>query len=127
MDAQTAFERRARVQFLDVRTPREWQRGHIAGARHIPVDHLPGRLDELDRDRPVVVVCQVGLRSDMAAHYMRALGFEAHNLEGGLDAWVDSGLPVCDATGAPGRIIDPEWPPITPCEEEDAQPAGIGN
>jgi rhodanese-related sulfurtransferase len=115
LDPASAHQRRAEIQFLDVRTPPEWHAGHVEGARHIPVDHLPGREDELDRSRPVVVVCQVGLRSDMAALFLRSRGFDAQNLEGGLQAWCDQEFPLVTSDGQKGRIIDPLWPPITPC------------
>jgi len=113
MVPKVAYERRAAVQFLDVRTPHEFEAGHIEGARHIPVDRLPGYLHLIDNGRPVVVVCQVGLRSDMAAHYMRAKGFDAHNLAGGVDRWIREGLPIVTSDGRPGMMVDP-WPDAPP-------------
>ena len=77
---------------LDVRTDGEWSQGRIAGAVHIPMDQLLNRLDEVD-DR-VVCVCAVGARSGRVAEYLNAHGYDAVNLEGGLYAWADAGLPL---------------------------------
>jgi rhodanese-related sulfurtransferase len=77
---------------LDVRTDGEWAEGRIPGAVHIPMDQLMGRIDEV-ADR-VVCVCAVGARSGRVAEYLKAQGHQAVNLDGGLYAWVDAGLPV---------------------------------
>ena len=77
---------------LDVRTDGEWAQGRIAGAVHIPMDQLLSRLDEVD-DR-VVCVCAVGARSGRVAEYLNAQGYQAVNLEGGIYAWADAGLPI---------------------------------
>ena len=77
---------------LDIRTEDEWAGGRIAGSVHIPMDQLMQRLDEVD-DR-VVCVCAVGARSARVAQFLNAQGREAVNLDGGIDAWASSGLPV---------------------------------
>jgi rhodanese-related sulfurtransferase len=77
---------------LDVRTDGEWADGRIAGAVHIPMDQLMTRLAEVG-DR-VVCVCAVGARSGRVAEYLNAQGYEAVNLDGGIYAWADAGLPV---------------------------------
>ncbi len=77
---------------LDVRTDDEWAGGRITGSVHIPMDQLMQRLDELD-DR-VVCICAVGARSARVAQFLNAQGREAVNLDGGLYAWEDSGLPL---------------------------------
>ena len=77
---------------LDVRTDDEWADGRIAGSVHIPMDQLMQRLDEVD-DR-VVCVCAVGARSARVAQFLKAQGRDAVNLEGGLYAWVNSGLQI---------------------------------
>lgn len=72
---------------LDVRTPDEFTTGHLAGARHIPVDELDRRISELGPpQRPVVVYCGSGRRSQRAATSLRAAGFEVYDL-GGMHAW----------------------------------------
>ena len=80
------------VQLVDVRQDFEWEAGRIAGAIHIPLDALPSRASEIDRDRPVIFQCRTGARSSMATDAFRASGIEAYNLAGGLEAWVDKGL-----------------------------------
>lgn len=77
---------------LDVRTDGEWADGRIPGAVHIPMDQLMIRLAEVG-DR-VVCVCAVGARSGRVAEYLNAQGYEAVNLDGGIYAWADAGLPV---------------------------------
>ncbi|MFH7326679.1 rhodanese-like domain-containing protein [Desulfurivibrio sp. C05AmB] len=76
------------VQVLDVRQPKEYEAGHLPGARLIPIKELPDRLAELDRAKPVVAYCAVGGRSRAAAQYLSGKGFEkVHNLLGGIKAW----------------------------------------
>jgi rhodanese-related sulfurtransferase len=77
---------------LDVRTDDEWAGGWIAGSVHIPMDQLMQRMDEVD-DR-VVCVCAVGARSARVAQFLNAQGREAVNLDGGIYAWANSGLPI---------------------------------
>ncbi len=84
---------------LDVRAPREWEQRHISGARNIPLNHLPERLAELPRDRRVVVHCQGGYRSSLAASILERHGFQqTADLTGGIAAWEASGLPVSSST-----------------------------
>jgi hydroxyacylglutathione hydrolase len=73
---------------VDVRTTAEWQLGHLDGAVHVPLARLPERLDALDRLRPLLVYCQAGVRSAVAATALRRLGFaRVSSLEGGLAAY----------------------------------------
>jgi len=82
------------AQLIDVREPYEYEAGHIAGVKHIELEHLAGRADEIDSDRPVVFHCRVGRRSALATEAFRASGYEAYNMTGGIQAWVDEGLPL---------------------------------
>src|SRR2546426_10545575 len=91
--------------FVDVRERYEWAAGHPEGARHIPIGEVARRLEEIPRDRPVILVCQVGQRSALAADLLRDAGFDAHNLEGGLEAWSAAGLPLVTSTGEVGGIV----------------------
>ena len=92
-----AYERRQDVQFLDVRGPSEWEEGRIEGAVHVPLQTLlSGGADELDPGRPVVAYCSHGNRSEVARLLLKARGFEAYNLDGGLEAWEREGLPLTD-------------------------------
>jgi adenylyltransferase/sulfurtransferase len=59
----------------------------IEGAVLIPLATLPGQLDLVPDDRPVVVHCKSGVRSAHAVGFLRSRGYDAHNLAGGMDAW----------------------------------------
>ena len=82
---------------LDVREDVEYDAGHIANAKHIPVGKIEGRLQELEKfkSKPIVVVCRSGMRSNRACPVLRKHGFtNVHNLEGGINAWQQASLPV---------------------------------
>ena len=83
---------------IDVRSAGEWSHGHLPGAKHIPLGHLIDRLGEIPADQPVVVQCQSGGRSQIAASILERAGFrDVANLTGGLSAWTASGLPLDEA------------------------------
>ena len=91
----TAALRRDNAQLVDVRARDEWESGHIPGSLHIPLGHLERRVDELDPARPVVLTCQSGSRSAIAASLLKAQGFrDVANLRGGLSAWSAAELPA---------------------------------
>ena len=92
--ARVADLLRGGAQGVDVREQYERDAGHIADTLHIELDRLPAEADTLDRERPVVFYCRTGSRSALAAQAFAAAGFEAHNLDGGLKAWVKDGLPI---------------------------------
>lgn len=96
---------RADLHLLDVREPDEWRAGRIAGSQHIPLGQLRGRLGELPTDKTILAVCRSGSRSDSAARGLRTLGYTVENLEGGLTAWKQAGLPLVAEGGGPGRVI----------------------
>lgn len=99
------WEHRDEVQIVDCRETYEWVAGRIEGAIHIPLNAiLAGQLDHLDPSKPVVVVCRSGNRSELGALMLQARGFEAHNLEGGMEEWERLGLPFTTPEGAPGRV-----------------------
>jgi len=79
---------------VDVREPYEWDAGRIAGAKHIELERLAGRADELPKDKPVIFQCRVGRRSALATDAFRAVGFDAYNMRGGIEAWANDGLPL---------------------------------
>ena len=85
---------------LDVREPGEWQTGHVAQAWLLPMGQVARHRDDLPRDRRIVVVCRSGGRSAAVAEALRAWGFDAVNLSGGMTAWGLAGLPV--VTTGPG-------------------------
>lgn len=78
-------------QLIDVRQPDEVASGTLPGAVNIPLDVLPERIDELDRDRRVVLLCRSGGRSTAAAELLTAVGFsDVVNLTGGMLAYQDA-------------------------------------
>jgi rhodanese-related sulfurtransferase len=100
-----AYEERERVQLVDCREPYEWAAGRVEGSIHLPLNSiLAGAGDDLDHEKPVVVICRSGNRSELAALMLQARGFEAHNLEGGLERWAREGLPLSTPEGEPGRV-----------------------
>lgn len=79
---------------LDVREGWELEIARLPGARHIPMNEIPARLGELDREAEVIVVCKAGGRSMQVAQFLERQGFrDAVNLTGGILAW--------------GRDVDP--------------------
>lgn len=90
------------AQVLDVREDDEWAQGRAPHARHIPLGDLPSRLGELEKDERVAVVCRSGGRSSRAVAFLRGQGYDAVNVEGGMQAWARSNRPMThDGPGAP--------------------------
>ena len=88
------------AQLVDVREPYEREAGRIPDdTAHIELDRLTDEAGSIDRDRPVVFYCRSGSRSALAAEAFSAAGYDAHNLDGGLKAWVADGLPIEPADG----------------------------
>lgn len=86
---------------LDVRDATEFAAGHIQGAKNIPVAELAGRIKEIEKfkDKPVLVHCQKGMRAKGACSILRAQQFsQLHNLQGGLDTWVEAKMPLVKAS-----------------------------
>jgi hydroxyacylglutathione hydrolase len=80
---------RGAVTVIDVRNQVEWDEGHIPGALHIPLGYVTDRIGEIPRSKPVVLQCQTGARSQIAASLLQAHGIEnAINLKGGLVEWI---------------------------------------
>lgn len=73
---------------LDVRQPQEFEYAHIAGSVLIPLSLIPLKLNELDPEQEIIVICHHGIRSQQAAHYLEEHGFKnIVNLKGGIAAW----------------------------------------
>lgn len=89
---------------LDVRTPEEWNEGHLEGASHADYwgdeSAFSEAMNSIPRDRPVLVYCAGGGRSGLTAKELVAAGHqEVYNLEHGISGWEQAGLPV--VTGPP--------------------------
>jgi rhodanese-related sulfurtransferase len=93
--ARVAEMMKEEAQLIDVREPDEREAGHIPDdTAHIELDRLTEEAGSIDRERPVVFYCRSGSRSLLAAQAFAAAGYDAHNLDGGLKAWVADGLPL---------------------------------
>jgi len=92
------------VLLVDVRSDEEWNSGRIEQAEHQFLGRLPDNLTEVESNRPIVVQCQTGGRSAIAASIMQAAGFEVINMTGGFGAWVNTELPM--EQGAPNAVCD---------------------
>jgi len=77
---------------VDVRTESEYRKGHIEGAVNIPVDDIRKRLHELDRDKTIVVYCQVGYRGYIADRILSQNGFKVLNITGGYKSGLPRGM-----------------------------------
>ena len=85
------------VVLIDVRTPAEYEQGHIKGARNIDFrdSDFRSNVDLLSKDTPVLVYCRSDRRSGQAMELMRELGFQTiYNLDGGIVAWTAQELPI---------------------------------
>jgi rhodanese-related sulfurtransferase len=83
---------------LDVRTQQEWDEYHAPNSTSIPLDQLPGRLNELPKDGAILVVCNSAACSQQGRDMLLSAGFNASNLKDGFDIWYTRGYPI---QGAP--------------------------
>ena len=79
---------------IDVRTFQEWRSGRAPQAKHVPLDRLQTSTAGIQKTRPVIAMCQSGIRSASAAKLLAAQGYEAYSLRGGMAAWRQAGEPV---------------------------------
>ena len=96
---------------IDVREPFEFASGHVPGAVSIPMHLVPLRLDEIPKDRDLLVICAAGNRSWQIVHYLGERGISAVNVAGGTMAWHSAGLPI--EAGAPLPSTVPQLQPAT--------------
>jgi rhodanese-related sulfurtransferase len=90
-----ALQGRDDVLILDVREQSEYDAGHIPGVTLIPLNDVPNRLNEIPKDKPVIVTCRSGNRSGQATDFLRQQGYtNVHNMTGGINAWQQAGYPV---------------------------------
>ncbi|HET6320231.1 MAG TPA: MBL fold metallo-hydrolase [Chloroflexota bacterium] len=80
---------------LDVREPEEYTAGHVPNAVSIPQAELATKLEQVPRDKDLLVVCEGGIRSLRAAKFLKQVGYQkVTNLAGGTSGWRDAGNPV---------------------------------
>lgn len=79
---------------IDVRENHEFVSGHAPGAINLPLSGLVDRLDDIPRNEPVYIICELGGRSAQATEWLVANGIDATNVLGGTTAWRGSGLPI---------------------------------
>jgi thioredoxin len=91
-DLAAAIERGDLV--VDVRTPMEYEAGHVPSAVHMPMQTIPVRYEELRTGGPVYLICEVGSRSWQVAQFLETLGIEALNVGGGTAEWRAFGWPM---------------------------------
>ncbi len=85
------------VAFVDVRRPDEYAEGHIKDVISMPVDDVLARVDELPKDKKLLFICAVGVRSGLACEMAAAMGVDSENLyniEDGTPAWIEKGYPT---------------------------------
>ncbi len=86
-------------ELVDVREPYEREAGHIGASRHVQLTELAAAAASLPRERPIVFYCRVGARSLMAAQALRASGYEAYSMDGGLVRWAHENRPLTPEGG----------------------------
>ncbi len=97
IDFQTKLNQLKDVQIIDVRTPEEYNEGHLANSKNINIrtSNFEQQLAMLDKTKPVMVYCRSGGRSANAAQKMDELGFqEVYNMDGGITQWEHAKLPT---------------------------------
>ena len=83
------------LQVLDVRSPAEWEKGHIPCAKHIFLPEIPNRVKEMNKTRSVVTYCATGYRASLAGSLLQQQGFkDVRNMPGSFTAWKNAGLPI---------------------------------
>ncbi|MEI7845850.1 MAG: rhodanese-like domain-containing protein [Chloroflexota bacterium] len=85
---------------IDVREPQEYQAGHIAGAKLIPLGSIKQHLNELPKDKEIVCVCASGSRSSSAARQLIKAGYTVLDMSGGMMNWQRAGFPVKKGSAA---------------------------
>ena len=95
MSVHELDKRRPSLQIVDVRSPGEWKKGHVPGAKHMFLPELRGRVKELDRTKPTAIYCGSGYRASIATSILKPEGFnELWNVPGSWEAWKKAKLPT---------------------------------
>lgn len=94
-DAKRIIEQKKNVYLLDVRTPEEFRQARMKGGMLIPLSEIERRLVEVPKNRPILVYCAVGSRSNLVAKYLVNRGYgEVYNMVDGLVGWYRNGYPI---------------------------------
>ena len=93
-EAQAKLNGKPAPFLLDVRQPEEFRHERVAGAKLIPLNELPRRMNELPQGREILVICHSSARSSSATRQLIAAGYNAVNVRGGLIGWQFAGLPI---------------------------------
>mgnify|MGYP002713028086 CR=1 FL=1 len=93
-DLQEKINDKNGLYLLDVRTMGEYRDGHIPGAASIPLDRLEARLTKLSKNKEIICICRSGSRSKRATRLLQKAGFNATNMQGGMNAWQNAGYKV---------------------------------
>jgi len=95
LDAQNLLKGKKNVYLLDVRTPQERSQGFIPGSVLIPINEVERRLNEIPKNRPVIVYCAVGSRSRPVAQALAGMGYgEVYNMRDGIMGWYRNGYQI---------------------------------
>lgn len=95
VDMQKIIKQTADVYLLDVRTLGEYQQKRIKGSRLIPIDQVQNRINEIPKNRTIIVYCETGVRSALVGRYLDQLGYQGvYNLSQGIMGWQVRGYPI---------------------------------
>ena len=94
-DTQKLTKQAPAIYLLDVRTLGEYTQKHIKGAHLIPIDQIESRINEIPKNRPIIVYCETGVRSSLVGRYLDRLGYQdVSNLSQGIMGWQVRGYPI---------------------------------
>lgn len=94
-EAKKLMEQNKKVYLLDVRTPEEYRQARLRGSVLIPINEIERRVQEVPKNRPILVVCAVGSRSHLVAGFLSGRGYgEVYNMQDGIIGWYRNGYPV---------------------------------
>jgi rhodanese-related sulfurtransferase len=94
-DMQKITRQTPDIYLLDVRTLGEYTQKRIKGARLIPIDQIQRRINEIPKNRPIIVICETGMRSSQVGRYLDSLGYQGvSNLSQGIMGWQLRGYPI---------------------------------
>lgn len=94
-EAKALIAKNSRLLILDVRTPEEYRQAHLRGATLIPLHELEKRIREIPKERPLLVYCAVGARSNSAANLLASRGYpQVYNVSDGIVGWYKKGYPI---------------------------------